>query len=142
MKNASLGFLLSIGLLTAPPVGAHEWSQAEVSKLAGELIDALDALLSDPQIDAKQATAMQQREHEAAISTARRVRDLMRDYKSRIDKGFTLEESRPFWDQIDALRGDVQAYARHSWLPAETDRKADRVSALFDQLAHYYRNRT
>ena len=133
--------LLTVPCLTAVPAGAHEWSTEEVSATTRQLSQALDALLADPKLDAKQATAMQQREHEAAIATAREVRTLLTSYQRRIDEGYSLEESRPFWDQIDQLRGDIQAYARHSWLPPATDRKADRVSALFELLAHYYRSR-
>ncbi|MGI9591975.1 MAG: hypothetical protein ACR2P8_11455 [Myxococcota bacterium] len=141
LRKTLLVALLALPWLTAVPAGAHEWNTEEVSATARQLAEALDALLADPKLDAKQATAMQQREHEAAIATAREVRTLLSSYQRRIDEGYTLEESRPFWDQIDELRGDIQAYARHSWLPAATDRKADRVSALFDQLAHYYRTR-
>ena len=59
----------------APPVAkAPLWDQEKVAALASRVVDALDALLSDPQIDAPQATAVQQREHEAAIATARQRR--------------------------------------------------------------------
>jgi hypothetical protein len=135
LRNAFLSFVV---LLATASASAHEWEQGAVSDTIGQLIEALDALLADPQIDAKQATAMQQREHEAAIATARQVKGLLVDFKRRIDTGYDEDDSRPFWDQIDQLRGDIQAYARHSWLPPSTDRKADRVSELFDQLAHYY----
>ena len=138
MKILRLAFLPLLVLLATAPAGAHDWDQQQVSATTEQLIEALRALLADPKLDAKQATAMQQREHEAAISTALRVKQLLVDYKKRIDNGYSQEDSRPFWDQIDLLRGDIQAYARNSWLPASTDQKADRVSALFDQLAHYY----
>ena len=138
MPTLRLVFLPLVFFLATVSASAHEWDQKTVSDTAGQLIQALDALLADPQLDAEQATAMQQREHVAAILTAGQLKDLLVDYKRRIDNGYDQEDSRPFWDQIDALRGDVQAYARHSWLPPSTDRKADRVSELFDQLAHYY----
>ena len=94
--------------------------------------------LGNPELDARQATAMQQREHGAAISTARELRRRVMDYKKRIDRGSTRDASRPFWDQIDTLRGDIRAYARRSWLPLETRKKVDRVNELFDQLARHY----
>ena len=135
---ATLLFLL----LPGPSVGAEapSWDQKQVSALAGRLLSAIDALLADPDLDARQGTAMQQREHEAAISTAKELRRLVAGYKSRIDMGYSQEDSRPFWDQVDAVRGDIQAYARHSWLPPKTDERADRVSELFDELALYYPN--
>jgi len=141
MKPRLLAPLLIFLCLVAAPAVAHEWDQEEVSATTGRLMVALRALLSDPEIDAKQSTAVRQREHEAAIATSRQVLDLLPGYKKRIDEGYTREESRPFWDQIDLLRGDIQAYARQSWLPPATDKKADRVIELFDQLAHYYSRR-
>jgi hypothetical protein len=138
MSTLRLAFLPFVVLLATASASAHEWDQKTVSGTTGQLIEALDALLADPQLDAKQATAMQQREHEAAILTAGQVKSLLVDYKRRIDTGYDRDDSRPFWDQIDLLRGDIQAYARHSWLPPSTDEKADRASELFDQLAHYY----
>lgn len=124
--------------LVATTAAAHAWQQQEVSALAGQLIEALEAMLADPGLDARQATAVQQREHRAAIATARRLEQLAVDYKKRIDAGYDREESRPFWEQIALLRGDIQAYARSSSLPAPAEGKAERVSALLDQLAHYY----
>ncbi len=139
MNPVRLVSLLLLLFLTAGSAAAHVWDAKAVAATSDQLVQALDALLADPKLDAQQATAMQQREHEAAISTARRLRDLLVDYNRRIAAGYSREDSRPFWDQIDLLRGDIQAYARNSWLPAVTSRKADRVSELFDQLAHYYR---
>ena len=79
-------------LLATAPAGAHDWDQQQVSATTEQLIEALGALLADPKLDAKQATAMQQREHEAAISTARRVKQLLVDYKKRIDNGYSQED--------------------------------------------------
>ena len=129
---------LSLAVLLAAPAAAHEWDGKQVSALAGELVKALDALLADPGLEAQQATAMQQREHAAAIETARQLRSRLLDFKKRIDTGYDQEESLPFWAQVAELRGDIQRYARSSWLPPETDAKADRVAALLTQLAHYY----
>jgi hypothetical protein len=138
MKTLRIATLLLALCLATVEARAHQWDQKTVSATAGELAKALDALLADPNLDAQQATAMQQREHEAAISTARQVKGLVVEYKKRIDSGYSRDDSKPFWAQINELRGDIQAYARKSWLPPATDRKADAVSALFDQLAHYY----
>lgn len=140
MRVACIAATLLLLLLpgAAPGAEAPAWDQKQVSALAGRLLSAIDTLLADPDLDAKQGTAMQQREHEAAISTATELRRLVADYKSRIDTGYSQEDSRPFWDRIDALRGEIQAYSRHSWLPPKTDEKADRVSELFDELALLY----
>ena len=43
MKRPLVFLLLVLPLLAAAPAGAHEWSQEEVSKTAGDLIDAYSA---------------------------------------------------------------------------------------------------
>ena len=140
MRTRCIAFLLFLPLLLAAPAAAEApaWDQQRVSRLADRLVKALEALLTDPELHAQQGTAMQQREHEAAIATANELGRRAVNFKTRIEIGYSEEDSKPFWDEIDELRGDIQAYARHSWLPPETDAKADRVSELLDELALYY----
>ena len=109
-----------------------------MTDIAALLEQAIVALLADPQLVGREATAMQQREHEAAISTVRQVRQLVEPLRRRLASGYTRDETEAFWEQIAELRGDVQAYARHSWLPEPTRERAARVGELFDALGHYY----
>ena len=106
----------------------------------GAVVAALDALLADPGINAQQATAMQQREHEAAVSSIRELTRLAKDLKRRLDAGYERDEIRPFWDGIELLRGDSGAYARHSWLPESTRAKVLEVKTLLDTLAGYFQD--
>jgi hypothetical protein len=117
---------------------APEWQQEEVQALAGRLIHAMDEVLADPSFDAKQATAMQQREHDAAVSSVRELRRLVGDYKKRLDAGYDRDETEPFFAQMSLLRGDIRDYARRSWLPEDTAAKVERAAGLLDQLARYY----
>lgn len=136
----SLVVLALASLVAAVPSVAEEpaWSQQKVAALAGQAADAVDALLADPEIDAKQSTAMQQREHQAAIATARQISPYLKDLKKRLDSGYTRDEAQPFWDRIQQLRGDIRAYARHTWLPDSTRQKAEKAASLLDQLASYF----
>lgn len=133
---AALALLLPV--VAGAQQGAPLWDPEKVSALASQAVDALEALVSDPEIDAQQATAMQQREHEAAVATARELLELARNYRKRVDAGYDREETQVFWTQIELLRSDIQAYARRSWLPAETREKAERAVRLLDQLGSYY----
>ena len=140
-----LAALLALAVLLAPvdglaqsPAGAPEWNQTRVAGLAGRLVAALDVLLADPGINAQQATAMQQREHEAAVSSIRQLARLAKDLKRRLDAGYQRDEARGFWDQIELLRGDIGAYARHSWLPESTRTKVLEAKNLLDTLAGYF----
>jgi hypothetical protein len=143
--RSTLTASLSLAVLLAPaaglaqsPAGEPEWNQAQVARLAGRLVTALDALLADPGINAQQATAMQQREHEAAVSSIRELARLAKDLKKRLNAGYERDEIRPFWDGIERLRGDIGAYARHSWLPESTRTKVVEAKNLLDTLAGYF----
>jgi hypothetical protein len=143
--RSTLAASLSLAVLLAPaaalaqsPAGDPEWNQTRVAGLAGRLVAALDALLADPGINAQQATAMQQREHEAAVSSIRELTRLAKDMKRRLDAGYERDEIRPFWDGIERLRGDIGAYARHSWLPESTRTKVLEAKNLLDTLAGYF----
>jgi hypothetical protein len=136
---------LAVAVLLIPGVGLAQdtdappgWDQVRAAELAGRLVAALDALLADPGIRAQQATAMQQREHEAAVSSIRQLARLAQDLKKRIDAGYQRDELRPFWDGIELLRGDIGAYARHSWLPESTRAKVVKARDLLDALAGYF----
>jgi len=118
--------------------GARLWDSEKVSALASQAVDALEALVSDPEVDAQQATAMQQREHEAAVVTARELLERVRDFRKRVDAGYDREETQVFWTQIELLRSDIRAYAGRSWLPAQTRAEAERAVRLLDQLGSYY----
>jgi hypothetical protein len=145
--RSTLTAFLSLAVLLAPaagltqsPAGEPEWNQAQVAGLAGRLVTALDALLADPGINAQQATAMQQREHEAAVSSIRELARLAKDLKKRLNAGYERDEIRPFWDGIERLRGDIGAYARHSWLPESTRTKVVEAKNLLDTLAGYFQD--
>ncbi|MDJ0852362.1 MAG: hypothetical protein QNK04_28665 [Myxococcota bacterium] len=120
----------------AAPEGG--WDQQAAAKTSRDLQRALDALLSDPNIDARQATAMQQREHEAAIATAREIAGINGELARRLAAGYDRDETEAFWHQIALASGDLQEYARHSWLPEGTRQRAERAGGLLDQLAAYY----
>jgi hypothetical protein len=142
--RSTLAFLVFAVLLTPAaglaqsPAGAPEWDQTRVAGLAERLVAALDALLADPGINAQQATAMQQREHEAAVSSIRRLARLSKDLKRRLDAGYERDEARPFWHAIELLSGDIAAYGRHSWVPESTRSKVVEAGDLLDTLGRYF----
>ncbi len=114
------------------------WDQQAVTRTSQQLQRALEALLSDPDLDATQATAFQQREHTAAIASAREIAGINAELARRLAAGYDRDETQAFWDRIAAARGDIQAYARHSWLPAGTQKRAERAGNLMDELAVFY----
>jgi len=114
------------------------WSQTEVVALTEQLSAALDALVADPGLNAEQATAYQQRSHEAAIATVKQIRPRVAELRKRVASGSDREVSYAYFEQVADLREEVSAYAGEAWLPDATRSKARRVRALFDRLARYY----
>lgn len=139
-----LAALLSLAVLLTPAGGfaqsadrAPRWNQEHVVALAAKLVTALEELQADPGIRAKQATAMQQREHDAAVTSISELTRLAKDLKRRLDAGYERDEIQPFWEGIELLRGDIGAYASKSWLPESTRTKAQAARELLDALAAY-----
>ena len=131
------GLVILAGAALAQPLA---WDQQQVSKTVVDLDHAIDALLADPELNSQQPTAMQQREHTAAVASARRLLGCIETLRRKVGAGYTRDESWPFWEQCEELRGDIQAYARHSWLPEATSKRADRVGDLFDEVDRYYQS--
>lgn len=136
----SSALLCVTALSLGAPAAAQplEWNQGEVVQTTADLDLALKALLADPELKSQQATAMRQREHTAAVATVRQMLGRVDTLKRKLDVGYTRDESLPFWEQVAELRGDIQAYARNSWLPPDTAALAQRAGDLLDTMAHYY----
>lgn len=131
------GLVLAAGAAPAQPLA---WDQQQVTKTVVDTDHAIDALLADPELNSQQATAMQQREHIAAVASARQLLACIETLRSKVAAGYDRDESWPFWEQCEELRGDIRAYARHSWLPEATSKRADAAQQLLDKLDRYYQN--
>jgi hypothetical protein len=135
----ALSLLLVAGVSVGRSAEAQTpWNPADVIALTEHLSAALDELLVDPGLGAEQTTAFQQRKHEAAIATLKRVRPGVAELRRRIAAGSDLDGSRPYFEQVVELREEIAGYAEESWLPDATRAKAKRVRTLFDRLARYY----
>jgi hypothetical protein len=135
--------LLSLMLvLLAPLASAQEaagaWDGKTVADTARSLERALDTLLADPGLTSQQATAMQQRDFDAAVSSAREMKVFVAELVKRLDGGYDRDDSYPFWQRVSLRSDDISAYAGHTWLPAETRAKADRTRKLLERMAGYY----
>jgi hypothetical protein len=134
---------LSLLIVSAASVGRtvevqQPWSQAEVVALTEQLSAALDELLADPGLRAKQTTAYQQRKHEAAIVTVKKLRPRAADLRKRVASGYDRDATQPYFEQVAELREEIAAYAAESWLPDSARAKVVHVRAVFDRLARYY----
>jgi len=139
MKTLRLAGILGAALWLAPvPAFAADWDQARVTELAGKLDAAVKALLADPGVDARQASAMQQRRHHSAIVSVREFGRNATDLALDLTKGRGREQTLGRWEQMRMVGDDVRFYAEESSLPGSVRTKAQAVRGLIDEIAPFY----
>lgn len=117
------------------------WDQERVTHAAVGLAAKMGELVDDPGLEPTQATAMQQRQHHAAVLTVRRVATLAEDLAANLQTGHGYEQTRPIWEQIRQLRQDIVAYAGNSWIAPETRTRIQEIQKLLTLLTFYYQPR-
>jgi len=132
---ALASLVILAGAALAQPLA---WDQQQVTKTVVDLDHAIDALLADPELNSQQPTAMQQREHTAAVVSAKQLLGCIDTLRRKLGAGYDRDESWPFWEQCEELQGDIRTYARHSWLPEATAERAATARKLLDKLDRYY----
>jgi hypothetical protein len=118
-----------------------EWNQEEVTRVAADFSAQMRELASDPGLEPTQATAMQQREHHAAVLTVRRMATLADDLAAKLQLGHGYEQTRPIFEQVQLLRQDIVAYAGNSWIAPETRVHIQGIQKLLTVLTYFYRSR-
>ena len=147
--SSSRLFLLSLfallGLTVLEAVAESEesddWNQERVTGVATDFAAQMRALVADPGLQAHQATAMQQRQHHAAVLTIKRLAELADDLAARLQMGHSYEQTRPIFEQIQLLRKDIVAYAGNSWIAPETRTRIQEIQKRLTLLTYVYRPR-
>ncbi len=140
-----LSLLALLALATTQAVAASEesedWDQERMTQVAADLAAQMRELVADPGLEPPQATAMQQRQHHAAVLTVRRVATLADDLAAKLQLGQGYEQTRPTFEQIQLLRQDIVAYAGNSWIAPETRTRIQGIQKLLTLLTYFYRSR-
>ncbi len=120
---------------------SEDWNQERVTEAAADFAAQMRELVADPGLEPLQATAMQQRQHHAAVLTIKRLADLADDLAAKLQLGHGYEQTRPVFEQIQLLRQDIVAYAGHSWIAPETRTRVQEIQKLLTLLTYIYRPR-
>ncbi len=144
-RRLLLSLIASLALATTQAVAASEesedWDQERMTQVAADLAAQMRELVADPGLEPPQATAMQQRQHHAAVLTVKRVATLADDLAARLQLGQGYEQTRPIFEQIQLLRQDIVAYAGNSWIAPETRTRIQGIQKLLTLLTYFYRSR-
>src|SRR5688572_12697109 len=84
---AALALIVAATASAAPPDGAPEWNQKQVTALAAQLVQVVDEALASAKEAPPQATALQQRRRDAALGGYRQVREAAADYLAKLEAG-------------------------------------------------------
>ncbi len=148
MSSSRLLLLSLIALLALATTEAiaeseesEDWDQERITQVAADLAAQMRELVADPGLEPPQATAMQQRQHHAAVLTVRRVANLAGDLAAKLQLGQGYEQTRPIFEQIQLLRQDIVAYAGNSWIVPETRTRIQGIQKLLTLLTYFYRPR-
>ena len=146
-SSRTLSLALVAWLVCAAPIARAEseqpedWDQGRVTQAATEFAAKMGELVDDPGLEPTQATAMQQRQHHAAVLTVQQVATLAADLAANLKTGHGYEQTRPIWEQIQQLRQDIVAYAGNSWIAPETRTRIQGIQKLLTLLTFYYQPR-
>jgi hypothetical protein len=135
----SVGF--AVAHASAESEESEQWNQEKVTRVAADLAAQMRDLVSDPGLEPTQATAMQQREHHAAVLTVRRLAKLADDLAARLQLGQGYQQTRPIFEEVQLLRQEIVAYAGNSWIAPETRMRIEGIQKILTVLTYFYQSR-
>ncbi len=130
------------GLMSiAFPAGADEpveWDPQRATDLATRFEAAIRSLIDDPGLESRQTTAMQQRQHQAAVTDVRHLAGLAEELARKLRGGRGYHQTRPIVEAMEQLRDSIREYARDSLLSKSAQEKAQAAGSLLTQLGRLY----
>ena len=134
--------LILFGLVSvAVPAGAVEpveWDPQRATDLATQFEAAIRSLIDDPGLESRQTTAMQQRQHQAAVTDVRHLAGLAEELARKLRSGRSYHQTRPIVEGIELLRDSIREYAKDSRLSKSAREKAQSAGSLLTQLGRLY----
>ncbi|TMA35574.1 MAG: hypothetical protein E6J87_03345 [Deltaproteobacteria bacterium] len=119
---------------SAPP----KWDPKQVLALAERLAKALDEVEAAAREAPPQATALQQRKRDAALSGFHRVREAAHAYVSRLKAGWDRDMTAAYFRSVrDGVR-DARASARDAVPSEQVDEKFRAADQALDELSSFY----
>ena len=123
------------------PAGAAEpvdWDPQRATDLATQFEAAIRGLIDDPGLESPQTTAMQERQHQAAVIDVRRLAGLSEELARKLRGGRGYHQTRPIVEAMEQLRDSIREYARDSRLSKSAREKGQSAASLLTQLGRFY----
>jgi F0F1-type ATP synthase membrane subunit b/b' len=122
----------------APPDGAPKWDQKQVLALAEKLAGALRNAQAAAREAPPQATALQQRTRDAALSNFEEVRQATDKYLQKLRAGWDRDMTAAYFRVVrNGLRDSVRS-ARDAVPSEEVGRNLDEANEAVAELGRYY----
>lgn len=132
--------VLVVGLgLVAPSLSLAEasaWDQAEVTKIAAELVPAVEAAYHE--LESRQIADRSPRQYYRLRETVRRIRSEARRLANGLAKGEGHDQTLPVYEQLALQVRDAQEIARRIFVASPLHDKFAAAGVLLDRLAPFY----
>ncbi len=118
----------------APP----DWDQQRVTQLAAEFARTVQAITEDSGARHAQPTAIQQREHDAALVDLSDLNRAAFDLVDMLKSGKGYAQTRTAFRRVVALRESIRGYAADSQVSDSVHQRAEDARAVLRELGRYY----
>ena len=112
--------------------------RGELEAAVAQFEAAIRGLIDDPGLESRQTTAMQERQHQAAVTDVRHLAGLAEELARKLRDGRGYHQTRPIVEAMEQLRDSIREYARDSRLSKSAQEKAQAAGSLLTQLGRLY----
>jgi len=116
------------------------WNQERMAAIASDLARALEKLKTSVESDPEQTSVLQERRRQGVLVDLRRLTDLSADLASKLKAGQGMRETRPIFDEIQAVRRQARDAGRDLLPPESTGEEIVAARRIFERLGPYYEN--
>lgn len=125
---------------SSAPESGPAWSQKKVLALAEKLVRALDDTAAAAREAPPQATVLQQRTRDDALSSFDQVRELASDYAAKLRKGWDRDMTEAYFRNVKKMFRDTRKLARDAVPTEKVDQKLRETDGILDELSRFYPN--
>jgi hypothetical protein len=138
--SAALALIAAANAFGAPPASEPKWNQKEVLALGEKLVTALHDAEAAAREAPPQATALQQRKRDAAVSTFLEVRQAADVYVTKLRAGWDGDRTEAYFRNVrDGLRRALDS-ARDAVPSEKVGENLGKANQALAELARYYPN--
>jgi hypothetical protein len=118
---------------------AAAWDQQEVTKLAGQLAEAVSGVYEEfrkqPEVD---ISTMQSRSRYRLQDELRLLEGETRELARQLKSGEGRDATQPIYDRVGSLARDAREEGRRQLIAKPVQERVDRAEELWAQLTPYY----